>query len=123
MEDSIQRIQNELEGLGYVPVVTDWPKGKAIRFQYTIPAGSHAGKTVYVAVSADSAYPEYPPHWVLISPPINDGRGGAYESYTDDDGREWLAMSRPPDDIWDRLATKHMSRYISEHLNRIWKDV
>ena len=71
----------------------------------------------------DGEYPEYPPHWLHVSPPLNDNKGGAVETYRTSDGREWLAMSRPPGAIWDRLPTKHMSMYIQEHLRRIWKDV
>lgn len=124
MSESTQRIRDELAGLGYEPVVFESPQGTAVGFRYTMPAGSHAGRTVTVAVSApDGAYPEYPPHWVHISPPIDDERGGALNWYTDTQGREWLAMSRPPADIWDRLPTKHMRSYVREHLARIWKDV
>ena len=49
--------------------------------------------------------------------------GGAVESYTDSQDRQWLAMSRPPGELWDRLPTKHMASFISEHLRRIWKDI
>ena len=57
------------------------------------------------------AYPEYPPHWIYISPHIDDNRGGAVEKYTDDHGRNWIVLSRPPGDFWDRLATKHISHF------------
>lgn len=124
MSDSIQRIRGELAELGYAPVVFESPKGTAVSFRYTMPTGSHANRTVNIAVSApDGEYPEYPPHWVHISPPIDDGRGGTLKRYTDSQGQEWLAMSRPPADIWDRLRTKHMRSYINDHLRRIWKDV
>lgn len=124
MSINIQRIRDELAGLGYEPIVFESPQGTAVSFRYTMPAGSHAGKPVNIAVSMqESDYPEYPPHWVHISPPIDDGRGGTLNRYTDLQGQEWLAMSRPPGDIWDRLPTKHMRSYINEHLPRIWKDV
>ena len=124
MPDSIQRIRDELASLGYEPVVFESPQGTAVSFRYTIETGSYAKQTVNIAVSApDGEYPEYAPHWVHISPPIDDRRGGALNKYNDSQGQEWLAMSRPPADIWDRLSTKNMRSYINEHLRRIWKDV
>ena len=71
----------------------------------------------------EEGYPEYPPHWIHVSPPLDDQKGGVVENHTDSQGRMWLAMSRPPGDLWDRLPTKHMSSFISEHLRRIWKDI
>lgn len=71
----------------------------------------------------EEGYPEYPPHWIHVTPPLDDERGGSVENHTDDQGRAWLAMSRPPAEVWDRLPTKHMSAFISEHLRKIWADV
>ena len=48
---------------------------------------------------------------------------GYVELEKDESGREWLKMSRPPGDLWDRLETKHMKTWISEHLRRIWRGV
>ena len=119
-----ERIRMELEGSGYPTQVFEWNQGTVIAFEYQMECGSHAGKTVHIGVSnPDGEYPEYPPHWVHISPPLDDGRGGAKEIYQDPEGRQWLAMSRPPSDFWDRRPTKHMSVYVKEHIGRIWKDV
>ena len=125
MTTNADKIQQELEGAGFETTRFQSSTGKeVIAFYYQIPAGSHKGETVKVGVSdPDGEYPEYPPHWLHVSPPINDEKGGAIEQYQTPDGREWLAMSRPPGDIWDRLLTKHMTIYIREHLGRIWKDV
>lgn len=123
MSDSIQRVQAELESLGYHASVFDGPQGEVVTFDYTIEAGSHRGEQVTVGVSfQESGYPEYPPHWVHVTPPIDDGKGGPVQKYSDESGRIWIALSRPPGDIWDRLPTKHMDSYIKEHLRRIWKD-
>ena len=93
-------------------------------FDYEIETGSHMGTTVVIGVSFQEAdYPNYPPHWIHVTPPIDDGRGGAVETYSDEQGRVWLAMSRPPGDLWDQLPTKHMRAFVREHLRRIWKDV
>ena len=124
MSDSIQRVQTELESLGYHTSVFDGPQGKVVTFDYTIEAGCHRGEQVTVGVSfQESGYPEYPPHWVHVTPPIDDGKGGPVQKYSDENGRPWIALSRPPGDVWDRLPTKHMDLYIKEHLRRIWKDL
>jgi len=124
MTDSIRKVQAELKSIGYATSVFESPHGQVVTFDYRIEAGSHRGKQVTVGVSfQESDYPEYPPHWVHVTPPISDGKGGVVQEYSDEKGRTWLAMSRPPGDIWDQLPTKHMDVYISEHLRRIWKDL
>ena len=124
MDDNVQRIYDELLDIGRRPTVAETSKGQVVTFPYRIPSGTRKGEQVTIGISRpDGQYPEYPPHWVHISPPISDGRGGAIESYTDANGQHWLAMSRPPQDIWDRMANKNMGAFITEHLARIWKDV
>ena len=127
MSNSFERVKAELRALGCQTFEFDGPHGPVVAFPYKIETGSHKGEEVLVGVSfQEEGYPEYPPHWIHVSPPIDDRKGGAVETYKrEEDGREWrwLAMSRPPGDIWDRLPTKHMSAYISDHLRRIWSDV
>lgn len=124
MSENNRLIQEELTQMGYQPIEFNSPQGIAVAFPYIIEAGSHAGQHVMVAVSApDGQYPEYPPHWVHISPPIEDGKNGSQNRYKDDQDNHWLAMSRPPSDIWDSLPDKNMRSYIKEHIRRIWKDV
>ena len=117
-------MQAELESLGHETMVFDTKRGTVVAFAYMIETGSHKGEAVTVGVSfQEDGYPEYPPHWVHVTPPIDDNKGGALERYSDSQGRDWLAMSRAPGDIWDKLPTKHMDAYIKEHLRRIWKDI
>ena len=125
MPDNIDQIRSELDALGYETRLSDSPQGRVVCFPYRVEAGSHKGKCVTLAISmhGSETYPEYPPHWIHLTPPIDDGKGGAVERYSDPDGREWIAMSRPPGDMWDRLPTKHMSAYLSEHLRRFWNNV
>ena len=123
MSDSANRVREELESLNYETQTFDAPMGVVIAFKYTIETGSHKGEPVLVGVSfQEEGYPEYPPHWIHVSPPIADGRAGSVQNY-EASGRPWLAMSRPPGRLWDQLPTKHMHGYISEHLRKIWKDV
>ena len=123
MSQSVDRVRAEMEALGRKTIEFDSPHGRVIAFDYEIQAGSHKGEPVRVGVSfQEEGYPEYPPHWVHVSPPIDDGKGGSVGSYSVD-GSDWFAMSRPPGDFWDRLPTKHMGAYMSDHLSRIWSDV
>lgn len=124
MSASAERVQTELQSLGYETWTFESTKGIVVAFNYEIEAGSYKGKTTKVGVSfQEEGYPEYPPHWVHVSPPLSDGRGGVAEEYTDSNGKRWLAMSRPPGDKWDSLPTKHMLPYLNEHLRRIWADI
>ena len=92
-----------------------------ITFDYVIETGSLRGQSVTIGIyPQDGNFPEHPPHWVHVTPPIDDGRGGSTARYRDSQDREWLILSRPPEDIWDQLPEKHMRYYISEHLGRIW---
>lgn len=111
--------------MGFSTVVTESPKGKVVSFDYDVDVGSYQGSAVRVGLSMQGAeaYPEYPPHWVHISPPIDDGRGGVVEQYTDKQGASWSVLSRPPGPLWDQLLTKHISGYISDHLRRFWIDL
>lgn len=123
MSISVSRVRSELECLGHDVFEFDQNGSRVVAFDYEMESGTHIGEKVLVGVSfQEEGYPEYPPHWVHISPPIDDQKGGAKISYNQS-GREWLAMSRPPGDLWDQLPTKHMSAYITEHLRRIWRDV
>ena len=123
MSNSIDRVRGELEFLGYQTCEFDSPQGRVVAFDYTIETGSHKGTQVRVGIGfQEEGYPEYPPHWIHVSPPIDDRKGGVTRGYELQE-RAWLAMSRPPGDLWDRLPTKHMYAYIREHLRRIWKDV
>lgn len=124
MPNGCEKVSAELKALGCQPYEFDRPSGRVVAFPYEIEVGSHKGEKVHLGLSfeGNDGYPEYPPHWIHVSPPINDGKGGAVETYKQD-GREWLAMSRPPGDIWDSMPTKHMWAYLSDHVRRIWSDV
>ena len=123
IERDIERVRAELMGLDYETIVRETAQGTTVIFDYAIEVGSHAGEKVRVGISfQEPGYPQFPPHWVHVSPPIDDQQGGS-RRYTDEQGNEWLAMSRPPGELWDQLPTKHMRPYIEEHLRRIWKNV
>ena len=125
MFDNLKQIKRELEALGYETCLSNSPHGEVVSFPYIVEAGSHKGKWFRLGVSMQGRepYPEYPPHWIHISPPIDDGKGGVVEKYCDDEEREWSALSRPPGDVWDQLLTKHMHVYLNEHLRRFWNGI
>lgn len=127
MSTSAETIRAQLESLGYQvstsngPSRPNKPMVELITFDYEIETGSLKGKLVTIGIyPQDGNFPEHPPHWVHVTPPIDDGRGGVTQNYRDSRDREWLIMSRPPEDIWDQLPEKHMRYYIGEHLGRIW---
>ena len=111
--------------MDYKTCLSDSPQGKVVSFPYIIETGSHKGKEITLGISMQGheQYPEYPPHWIHITPPIDDGRGGSVGEYSDVSGRKWIAMSRPPGELWDQLPTKHMMGYMNEHLRRFWNGI
>ena len=121
MSDDTSQLRKELEDLGYQVSVRESPQGTVVEFDYLVEAGSRKGETFKLGISFQEAgYPEYPPHWIHTSPPVNDGLGGVVERYHSGDGQEWVAMSRPPKERWDRLPVKDMRNYLNEHVRRFW---
>lgn len=125
MSENTDRIVQELESLGYRTCISNSPYGDVIAFAYNIETGSRKGEsvTVGIRVSDTEHYPEYPPHWIHLNPPVDDGKGGGTDVYTDSMGREWITLSRPPEDIWDSLPVRNMQLFINEHLRRFWTNL
>ena len=124
--DNVRAIRAELEALGHkTRMFTTDARGPVVCFEYTIEVGSRQGQRITLGLSmyGSGLYPEYPPHWIHVSPPINDNRGGAVEQYVDTDGNEWIAMSRPPGDLWDALPTKRIDVFLTEHVRRFWATI
>lgn len=123
---SIRKIRAELEGLGHETRIFETEAhGPVVCFKYDIEVGSRQGERITLGFSmhGDNLYPEYPPHWIHVSPPINDNQGGAVDNYVDSDGNEWSAMSRPPGSLWDELPTKHMDVFLTEHVRRFCANI
>ena len=124
MSDDIGRMQADLECLGYSTAIRDSAQGKVVEFDYQVETGKNRGKQFRIAISMqETGYPEYPPHWIHVSPPVNDGLGGSTSQYKDNDGREWMALSRPPGELWEQLPTKDMKRYLDHHMRRFWSRI
>ncbi len=125
---SLEKIAGELDGLGYSPFYIDTQQGRTVVINYLILTGKYKGEEVLLGFSfQEEGYPEYPPHWIHISPPYNDQLGGSVQSYQCQDSqgveREWLALSRPPGAMWDNLPTKHMKHYLEFHITRFCKNL
>ena len=124
MSDDIERMQSQLESLGYSTAIRSSAQGKVVEFNYQVENGKCRGRQFRIGISMQEAgFPEYPPHWIHVSPPVNDGLGGSVKQYKDEDGREWTALSRPPGELWEQLPMKDMERYIDHHLRRFWSRI
>ena len=122
MNSGLQQVRTELEECGFETYVVPGVPDEIIAFSYTVLTGRYKGKVVDVGLSMqETNYPEYPPHWIHITPKIEDSRGRAGKEYTDSSGRDWVAFSRPPADFWDNAPTKHMAVYVDEHIRRFWR--
>lgn len=124
-----QRIRQELEDLGYQPEVVEGDTigghQRIVVFDYDVPVGRFRGSRLKVGISTQCeavGYPEIPPHWIFISPPITDIRDGANHGLNNFGGRDWVALSRPPGEFWDRVANKTMRAYLL-HLNKVWRQI
>ena len=124
-----QRIRQELVDLGYRPDVVDADtvagQQRVVTFDCTVPVGRFRGQRLRVGISTQCeavGYPETPPHWIFISPPITDTQDGANHGLCTFDGRDWVALSRPPGEFWDKAANKGMHAYL-EHLSKVWRQI
>ena len=124
MSDAAKKMNAELKSLGYRTEVRPSSQGPVVEFDYEVETGSYKGQVVRLGISIpESGYPEYPPHWIHVSPPVDDGLGGAVQSYTTGDGRKWMLLSRPPNDLWDGLPERNMQAYLSGHIRKFWRQL
>ena len=123
MSKDVEKIQAELGDLGYYTEVRDSKQGMVVEFDYKVETGTRRGELFRIGISMHKGvYPEYPPHWIHVSPPVSDGLAGR-KPYQTGDGREWVAMSRPPSDLWDGLLRKDMKNYLEGHMRRFWSHI
>ena len=122
MNDALRQIKKELEECGFTTYNVEGVSDDIVAFQYKVPTGRYSGRVVDVGLSMQELdYPEHPPHWIHVTPPIEDSRGRPGKQFSDSNGRPWVAFSRPPADFWDNAPTKHMLVYLHEHLRRFWR--
>lgn len=124
-----QQIRDELLDLGYPSEVVEGDTSagsqKIVVFKYIVRSGRFKGDEYTMGISTQCeavGYPEVPPHWIFISPPIKDTRDGGNHGLNNFGGRNWVALSRPPGSFWDKLHKKSMKGYM-EHVSRVWKHI
>lgn len=123
------RIKKELQELGFEPGVVEGPTPsgtqRIVTFDYPVPTGRFKGRTYAVGISTQCeavGYPEVPPHWIFVSPPLPETKDGPNHGLYSLGGRQWVALSRPPGAFWDRIAKKDMKAYM-EHVTKVWKNI
>lgn len=124
-----QLIKKELENLGYDPDIVEGNTvgglQRIVIFKYRVPTGRFKDQIYTVGISTQCeavGYPEVPPHWIFVNPPIPDTRDGANHGLDEFGEKKWLALSRPPGAFWDRVSEKGMKAYM-EHLAKVWKQI
>ena len=140
MSNNARLLFEELQNLKYEPEFFDCQikecPGTGVKFKYRILSGSRVNDTVILGlVIPDTVgdWPEITPHWIHICPPdsvleeqvkANRGNGrGTVRRYEDQEGVEWMAISAPVKDIWDKIDEpdgKNMNTYLELHVSRIW---
>lgn len=123
----VDKLMSELEAQGYESFRISSPHGEGIVINYEISTGKREGEKVLLGFAfQEGNYPEYPPHWIFISPPYSDGKSdNGIFTHADNQGveQEWRMLSRPPSDFWDRLPTKHMKAYLDVHITRFCSEL
>lgn len=138
MSQSAERMMAELVELGYRPEPFKAPEDQGgadgVKFDYRIKDGSRSGETVGMGFALhpnEGEWPEVAPHWLYLSPPdfvlAEQVRGsqspGAVSFHESENGIEWMAVSAPPNDFWDRIEfpdSKGMRIFLGRHIRRIW---
>ena len=140
MSENTRLLAEELRNLDYEPEsfisTMHHCRGEGVKFEYTIKDGSRSGEKVLIGLvvpESRGTWPEATPHWILISPvdtvleeQVQANRGGQHgcvERYVDEDDVEWMAISAPVKDFWDKIEppdSKNVKTYIERHIQRIW---
>ena len=117
MSSSLDEIEIELQELGLSTTRFTSPQGEVVAFSYVIDVGRLSGTGCQLGFSMqEQGFPVYAPHWIHISPPIDDKQGNG-RHYSDEQGTPWVAFSRPPT-YWDNLPTKSIKVFLNEHVRR-----
>ena len=125
MNPELSKIRDELDRCGLDTYVVDGAYTEVVAFSYVPANGRYAGRPFDVGLSLQEAdYPEYAPHWIHVTPPIDEQHGNPGKSYQDARGHLWVAFSRPPADFWDNLPRekKNMSTFMTLHIRRFWRE-
>ena len=123
MNAALEKIQRELEALGFETYGVEGAPVEVVAFPYKPQKGRYLDDEFQVGLSFhEGDYPEFAPHWIHVTPPITEQHGDPGMNYVDIIGRQWVAFSRPPADFWDQLPEKNMANYVTLHLRRFWRE-
>ena len=121
----LDQVAKELGELGVAPRIVNFPafpvSGQAVVIDIAVEHGRCRGQTLTVGLSfQESAYPEYPPHFVHFKSPVTTDMTTKYCVH-EFEGESWSAYSLPPSDFWDGLESsqKNMRTYIRRHFLRV----
>lgn len=123
MNAALERIRDELEDIGLATYIVDGAPEDVVAFPFTPRRGRYADREFQVGLGFQEIdYPEFAPHWIHVSPAIEERHGPPGRRYSDSEGRQWVAFSRPPQDFWDNSPVKNMLTYVTIHLRRFWRE-
>lgn len=124
MSESANRIEEELRALGYCTSRHQSDKGEVVSIPYVVEVGPKRNQKHQVGFSMDQdGYPDYPPHWLHICPPVDDNAGGAVAQYSVE-GTAWMYLSRPPgDDVWEDPQNRSVKTLLNHTVRRFWENL
>lgn len=103
--------------------ICSWLERRMLRARVSVNIGKYAGSVREVgwSFSDDSQpYPEYAPHWFHVAGDHDDGKGGAREIDYDENGKLWVAWSRPIGSSWN--GSDHSpNKLLRSTVARFWK--
>ena len=119
MSSSLDKIEIELQELGFATTRFTSPHGEVVAVSYVIDVGRLSRTSCQLGFSMqEQGFPIYAPHWIHVAPPIDDKQGSGRQ-YNDEHGTLWAAFSRPPT-YWDNLPNKSIKTFLHEHVRRFF---
>ena len=140
MEDLKNQIQNEIKSISSCVLqdiynIRDWLSnanrdGHLCLFKYIVPSGSLKKKEINIGIELPiNDYPRLPPHFIHFKKPEFSSeeiqKMGAIHQEYENEGTNWIALSRPPQEIWDYLnhSKKNLYTFFNSHLRRFWESL
>lgn len=105
--------------------ICTWHTRHMLRARVPVHVGKYAGSIQRVGWSFPDdlqPYPEYAPHWFHVAGEYDDEKEGACEKDHDEDGKLWLAWSRPIGPTWIG-PYRTPKKLLRSTVARFWKAV
>ena len=138
MEELKEQIQNQIKAIPscelkcLLDMKTNFPlldrEGYVALFNFKIPCGPLKDKKIIMGIEIPSNdFPRLPPHFIHFKKEDFESEtikqiGDIHQEY-EYEGEKWMALSRPPQDIWDDLdiSQKNLKAFFYTHLQRFWE--